>query len=564
MHSRGFVRLVPLVLVGASALGAQQLRGTVRDSVSRRALAGVVVMLQDSGAERTTRTITNAQGDFSIHVAPSVKRIRLVRLGFRPREVAISGSTDSVIRLDLSMLPLPTLLEPVQTRAAAKCPRSSDGEAALALLEQARAGLLSTIVAREASPASLLRLKFARVMEGTSDRIARQEVRMESTPPVTSSFEVVRSAADFAQLGFTADSGVKRRFFGVDAEVLVDSRFADSYCFRIHRPEPDRPNQIGLSFASPRRPPARVDIDGTLWIDTVARALRDIEYRYVGLVRALDAERPGGRTFFREMPNGVVLIDRWLLRAVFSQIDTVQGDEATIRQRQIRTRVSVVETGGELAEATWPDGVSWRASLGKLIVHMADPSRRLLMGTTVRLVGTDYTATIDSTGGFEISNLVSGSYSLSIVDPRLQPVGIDVPTSFKFMAARDSIVERTVNLPTAEDFVAERCLAARNYDVAAHAYLFGRVTMPDGKPVEDAIVSVLRDFGGGDWQPILTRMRTDANGFFQFCTAALQPGETVAVHAISGIAAPAEAKQTLDGGLSVVHVVITPGSVRPH
>jgi hypothetical protein len=342
--------------------------------------------------------------------------------------------------------------------------------------------------------------------------------------------------------------------------VLLDPRFADSYCFRIHNPEPARPNQIGLSFASPSRRPARVDIDGTLWIDTLARVLRDIEYRYVGLGRMIEAVRPGGQTFFRQMPNGVVLIDRWSLRGVRRDIDTVQGDETLISPRQIRTHFSAAETGGELAEATWPDGASWHASLGKLVVHAADPRRRLANGTTVRLVGTDYSATVDSVGSFQISNLVPGPYALSIVDPRLLPLGIDVPTSFKFTAARDSIVERFINLPTAEDFVAYRCVEARQYDVAARVYLFGRATTADGRPVEDAIISVLRDFGAGDWRPIPTRARTDAEGFFQLCAAELEPGETVAVRATYRSRTAADVKQRLAGPLSIVRVIIESGS----
>ena len=78
-----------------------------------------------------------------------------------------------------------------------------------------------------------------------------------------------------------------------------------AYCFHIADSDPARPNQIGLGFVSGTRRSNRIDIEGTLWVDTVARALHDIDFRYVGLSRRVEAVGSGGRISFREMPNGV-------------------------------------------------------------------------------------------------------------------------------------------------------------------------------------------------------------------------------------------------------------------
>ena len=552
---RSFVSIVQILVV-ANEAPAQQLRGIVRDSLTRQPIPAAVVILQDSAARQVSRSVTNDRGEYELPLSSSVRFVRVLRLGFRPRDLAIPAASDAG-RVDIVMMPVPTLLDPVRLIVGTRCPRVPDQAAAVALLEQARAGLLSTIVARETHVARLLVLKFIRTMDGTSDRIARQEVRMESTLPVAKSFEAVRSARDVVRLGFTAGSGEATRFFGVDADVLLDSSFADSYCFRIHQPDSARPNQIGLSFARPTSRSGRTDIDGTLWIDTAARVLRDIEYRYVGFGRTIETERPGGRTHFHQMPNGVVAIDRWSLRAVFSETDTISGDERSRWQRQVRTVLSAVETGGELAEATWLDGVSWRGNLGRLVVHGKSRDHGAPLGTEVRLVGTDYIAAVDSTGGFSIPHLVPGPYSLSVVDPRLSPLGIDVPTSFKFVAARDSVVDMTTDLPTTEEFVADRCRTARFYDGATRSYILGRATTPAGEPVEDAVISVLRSFGAGDWRPIRVRMRTDAEGLFQFCTADLEPGETVIVRATWRDGSSSDVKQRLER-LSVVRVVAEP------
>ena len=71
------------------------------------------------------------------------KTLRVVRIGFRPRDVALPLTRPFAVGpLDLTMVELPTLLEPVAVQANRRCPRRDDRAAAFALLEQARAGVL--------------------------------------------------------------------------------------------------------------------------------------------------------------------------------------------------------------------------------------------------------------------------------------------------------------------------------------------------------------------------------------------------------------------------------------
>src|SRR5204862_7123151 len=163
----------------------------------------------------------------------------------------------------------------------------------------------------------------------------------------------------------------------------------------------------------------------------VARALRDIEHRYVGLDRRIDGMRPGGHISFREMPNGVVMIDRWFLRLIGGTVDTIRTPAYTSGRRlempiaQVRTKFTAAENGGEVAHATWPDGTAWRASLGTLRVHAALSSGRPAAGTAVHLVETQYRAVADTNGDFEISDLIPGPYALAIRDPRRVALGLD-------------------------------------------------------------------------------------------------------------------------------------------
>ena len=154
------------------------------------------------------RNLTNGRGDYRVVLSADMRRVRVMRIGFRPREATIPNALAGTpeVRLDISMVALPTFLEPVHIVENLHCPRRTDHAAALGLLEQARAGLLATIVARETNPPKLVRVTFERVMEGTTDRIASQRVRMDSTEVGKRSFKAVRSGADFVEKGFTIDS----------------------------------------------------------------------------------------------------------------------------------------------------------------------------------------------------------------------------------------------------------------------------------------------------------------------------------------------------------------------
>src|SRR5579884_637084 len=129
--------LEALVFAAAPA-GAQELRGTVRDSTSGHGIPGAAVLLQSADGRTVGRNITNERGEYRVALAAGATRVRVLRLGFRPRELAIPAAVDGVAHLDVTMLAIPTTLDAVQVSANASCPRRSDEAAAFALLEQAR------------------------------------------------------------------------------------------------------------------------------------------------------------------------------------------------------------------------------------------------------------------------------------------------------------------------------------------------------------------------------------------------------------------------------------------
>jgi len=298
--------------------------------------------------------------------------------------------------------------------------------------------------------------------------------------------------------------------------VGAGSSWPARYCFRVAEPSKARPREVGLSFTPAERIRGRLDIDGTLWLDTAARALKDIEYRYVGLPAPTEPFHPGGLISFRSMANGTALIDRWMLRRVDAKQDTVR-DGSNV---WFKNWLYVTENGGELARADWPDGQSWRASLGSIQVHALSSEGKPASGAPLGLAGTTYRSVTDSAGNASIRELVPGPYALEIIDPRLAPLALSIPTSLTFVAARDSVIRATVKIPTAEEYVFEKCFPKGHYAVGDNWLLvMGRVMTYDDKPIENARIRF-------DLRSGLPDLNTASDGVFQLCTHHMARGNT--------------------------------------
>ncbi|HYD53753.1 MAG TPA: carboxypeptidase-like regulatory domain-containing protein, partial [Gemmatimonadaceae bacterium] len=303
------------LLLPAAHLPAQTIRGRVTDRTSGGAIPGAVIVALDSTGRALARGASDQRGVFLLPPTPGARRLRVLRLGFRPLEqpLDVAGAA-----LELRLDAVPLLLEPVRVNAAASCPRRADRAQALALLEQVRAGLLATVVARAQRPAHMTLLLFERRPARDGERIASQTVQTSVSSAASRSFAAARDARAFVERGFLdAEAGV---FLAPDAETLIDDQFAKGYCFHLMPPDRRRPELVGLGFRAARRAAGRVDVDGALWVDSVARALDHLAFRYVGLEPVFTAHRPGGHIGFRELANGVPLIDRWWLRLVGGRV----------------------------------------------------------------------------------------------------------------------------------------------------------------------------------------------------------------------------------------------------
>jgi hypothetical protein len=508
-----------LLLVGITAraphLSAQVVTGTVRDSASRLPLPNTRVLVLDPTGRASAQSTTDQQGRFRLSPwtgraaarSANTLRLRVLRMGFRPRELPLARASASE-PFDVSLVSFPIVLEEYKVEAVT-CPKRPDRAAALAVLQQARMALFTTVLARSQSSAQMTRLLYDRRVENRTGRILSQSVRTKITSATSEPFSAARSAAAFDRSGFRRDSSDAHTYVGPDAESLLDEEFTQRYCFKINPPNTARPEVVALGFEPVEREDGRIDMTGTVWIDTLSRVLQDLTFRYVGLDRETSALQPEGRLSFRELPNGVVIIDRWSLR--------LAGDRA-------QAGGATPEIGGEIARATWPDGSSWNAPLGTVRLHVVDHQGRPATAAAVQLIDTDYPVAMDSSGNVELSGLLPGPYIATVRDPRLVSLGIPAPTAtLHFTAARDSTKEALLEVETADDFARRRCGA--DMSAGSRAWILGRVVTPDGQPVRDARWSIRDEFG----TTVVEDGKVDEDGLFHWCRLPMKARITIDV-----------------------------------
>lgn len=500
----------------SAPLTAQAVVGVVVDSVAGNPIPGAVVQLLTAEGVTLARVLSNGRGEFIVRSpgGDPGSQLRVVRIGYRPQVVSLpAADAQGLRRLRVAMAGFTHTLRPMEVVSAA-C-RRQRGPSPLEFIEQARAGLLTTIVSREQKPASVRRLGYVKQYDDSGEIVIEQRVQIDSAPASPSTFSAVQDAEGFVRRGFAEQGAGGAAYFAPDADVLLDDRFAAGYCFRIVRAGRDRPNQVGIGFTPADTRRGRIDIDGTLWIDTSARELRDIEFRYLDLPGTRRGQQPGGSLSYRAMPNGIVVVERWALNILGMRAD---GTMHSVGARIPRMRSFRSEIGGELIEASWPDGVSWRGQLGTLRGQLKRRDGRPASLTTVAIVGTPYRAESDETGAFTIADLYPGVYSLSVIDPQLLTVELTIPTPERISVTRDT-VRANVTGASLRDYILDRCEEITTVSRArAGLVALGRALREDGSPVADAEWS-LRMGNGASLEEIANRGRSGSDGLMPFCGA---------------------------------------------
>jgi hypothetical protein len=180
------------------------------------------------------------------------------------------------------------------------------------------------------------------------------------------------------------------------------------------------------------------DIAGTLWIDQKSAELRDLEFAYRqlhDLPRSSKSEDFGGHIEFHRMPTGAWIVERWVIRmpllvegAPLARDPVVVPGAVPSRQDRIQL-AGIREAGGEVLE-TVARGTRRELSTEVATVRgvVYDSTRMTpLSGARVFLDGTQFAAKSTADGSFLIEKVPPGTYSLSVVHPRFDSLGVAAP-----------------------------------------------------------------------------------------------------------------------------------------
>ncbi len=423
------MRLALLALLFPLALPAQVVRGVVRDSASGEPAAGVLVALvhRASGDRRTV--LTDEEGRFSV-AAPSAGKYTLEtkRIGVRPQLSAeFTLGAGEAREISVNVAPVVAVLEAVRVTGRSYCgARVNEGAETATLWEEVRAALTATRLTREGRGFPVTITAFKRTLDPATFQV-RAEERSERSGVTARPFMSAPLAALSAH-GYIVDDGAGSLLYHApDVDALLSDTFVRDHCFRAVLGTNQQRGLIGLSFepTSARKVP---DIAGILWIDADSRQLRRLEYRYTRAPLQVDARLPINYVDYARMPSGAWMVQRWAIRMPHMQ-RVGAGDPARnplVPADPPRDRlVAILEEGGEaLVGAQQAAGVVYAVE-GTVFDSSAG---RPLAGARVSLRGTPFNATADATGRFRIQLPDTGSYMLGFEHPRLDSLGLDVPS----------------------------------------------------------------------------------------------------------------------------------------
>ncbi len=537
--------LMPALAVQASAQ-AGEVRGFVRDSASGKGVSGAVVLALDALGTTLSRTITGDVGQFRLARPEGTMLVRALRLGFRPTTERLPLVRAEIMTVDIALATVPRTLDAMEVTAARGCPVRADKAEAYALLDQARAGLLATVVARERQPAMLHVLRYERLLDLDGIDVEQQRVRLDSSINATTSFNAVHNAVNFVDRGFRVGTAGQYTYFGPDADVLLDEKFQRGYCFSLANADTTRPAQVGLRFVTASRREGRVDIDGTLWIDTAARALHDIEFRYIGIEALAESFGAGGRIGFRTLPSGVPFIDQWSMRLIGSPDTLESGTRVSSQVYAVR------EVGGELARARWADGQSWTGPQSSVLITAVDRDGAAAGGATLNLVGSDYRVTTDSNGRGTIEHVLPGPYTIAIDDPRLALITLQIPAGRSFVARRASSVLLRVTVPSAEQYMSTTC--DRDRPGPDNVWLLARIVASDGRPAGGAKWR-LSAADGSRWRVIAENGIVGSDGLVRVCRG-LSRNSSIELAAWRDPKDAVRVQRIVEEGLTVMRVAL--------
>jgi hypothetical protein len=297
----------------APSAHAQTVRGTLLRADSLPAAGVIVVATRGAQDSVLARVITNGSGQYTLSLSPGEARLRALRIGHRPFDIAEFTLAAGARRELRTVLPNdPIVLAAVTTEANSSCRQvGTAGAQVAAVFEEARKALLSTTL-RWGDGDPLARLSVYEQARGIGNRIFR-EPELEFQEGVTVKPFQSLSPDSLAKVGYMIPEPNSWLYYAPDADVLLSEKFAASHCLGLTQGKGERAGWIGLTFRPQAFRRGYVDVGGTLWLDRTSNELRRMEFSYEGLPLAMQRAGAGGEVEFTRLPMGIWFVSRWEL-----------------------------------------------------------------------------------------------------------------------------------------------------------------------------------------------------------------------------------------------------------
>ncbi|MFN0098671.1 MAG: carboxypeptidase regulatory-like domain-containing protein [Gemmatimonadaceae bacterium] len=444
--------LLGLGSVGVREAAAQELRGIVVSPDSATPARGILLTATDARGEIVGRALSDVRGEFQLRVPQPMRvTIRALQVGYRPTVFGAVdvGAAPTTVRVVLRREAVQ--LATITVRRSDACRSRDDSRTRVAeVWEEARKALLSAETQRDGDGLIAEWTQYDRQIDTTGRRVVDQEVHLARAPsnrPFRS-----QDAVLLAKYGYVVERDGEVIYYAPDADVLLSDSFAATHCFRLEAPPDERSSLIGLQFRPVDGARTRRDIEGTFWIDRRTAELRSLEFAFTNMPAVAERAEPGGRVEFTRLPDGEWLVSRWHIRMPELQRvapSSSANGRVSVVGSPIRWRGTKV-VGGEITQVERFGAVIFRARGSGLVVRLRpppdDPTLPLL-GTIVRLDGTDYAAVADSSGAARFPLVLAGQYRLSAITDRMTSARVQ-PAQQEVEIAGDSVSSISLRLPS--------------------------------------------------------------------------------------------------------------------
>jgi len=489
-----------------TAVSAQTITGTIRETGSGQSVAGAFAALVDSTGATVAARFTTAGGTFSLTAARAGRyRVRIERIGYEAWTSPFYAlGVNEYLPLDVEMAPQPIELAELDIRIERSCfMDESDGDALSVVWEEARKALESAVWAEGQSQLTFDIAEYERTLEpkSMSVRDARTQTRRHvRLPPFESLPVATLMAAGFATVG--PDSSV---FYAPDATVLLSQEFRNAYCFGLRREVEDGRSLIGITF-EPRSRRRAVDIEGVLWLSQESAELRRVELRYrnLALPRGTDRRAIGANLTFDRLPDGPFFVrDWWIQFPVSAGQFGGQRRDALASDLPLRVLTAYKRTGGTIIEAyigrrpVWSEGIVSVAGfvydsatggpLSGALVRLRDWADAAAFRPVRETGEAELTGVTDQEGAFEIFGVPDGVYAARVEHPKTRAAGLRT-RELRVVVEDGASVPLELFVPSNETIYRSVCPSARQGRALGAIVGFVR-DAATGAPVADVAVT---------------------------------------------------------------------------